>query len=321
MILKNQHIHMLINTLTPTNLRIMKKYIVATRPSLLAYTQTEQTVNLLRAKNPDCEFEIVKFSTHGDKVTDKPLTSFGGTGVFVKELENAIIEGQADFAVHSLKDVPSIQPEGFTLACFPKREDVRDVLLTRNNISINELSDNCIVGTGSPRRMLQIKQFKDLRGNIDTRIQKLQNGEYDAILLAAAGLKRLGKTIDETTILSTELSIPAIGQGCIAIECKTDNSELINILRSINDKDTELAIIAERSYMKTIGGGCKFPLGAYAFVENNQITLNVMIGNHHTSQIIRFSETSSIEKAEELGIELAHRIEKQCDLEGITIER
>ena len=305
----------------------MKKYIVATRPSLLAYTQTEQTVNLLRAKNPDCEFEIVKFSTHGDKVTDKPLTAFGGTGVFVKELENAILEGKADFAIHSLKDVPSLQPEGFTLACFPKREDVRDVLLTRNNLTLSELPEDCVVGTGSPRRIVQIMKlkpqvrFKDLRGNIDTRIQKLHNGEYDAIVLAAAGIHRLGKQIDENSYMPLSQSIPAIGQGAIALECKSDDKELIEMLRSINDPDTEIAILAERSYMKTIGGGCKFPLGAYAIVENGKISLEVMIGNHHTGQVIRFEETADVEKAVELGKKMAEQIEGECDRQGIVIER
>ena len=154
-----------------------RKFIVATRPSLLAFTQTQQTVELLRKKNPDIDFEILKITTHGDTVTDKPLTAFGGTGVFVKELENAILEGRADFAVHSLKDVPSIQPSELVLASFPAREDPRDILLLRKGLTVKDLNENCKIGTGSPRRMVQIAEiiptalFSDLRGNIDTRIK------------------------------------------------------------------------------------------------------------------------------------------------------
>lgn len=302
-----------------------KKYIVASRPSQLAYTQTQQTVALLQAKNPDCEFEILKISTHGDRVTDKPLTSFGGTGLFVKELENALIDGIADFAVHSLKDVPSIQPEELTLASFPKRNDPRDVLLIKNGLTIADLEKNCTVGTGSPRRIVQIAKlkptaiFKDLRGNIDTRLKKLEDGEYDAIVLAAAGLKRLGKTINPEAYLSAEICIPAIGQGALAIECRKDDEEIIKILRSINDLETETAILSERSFMKTIGGGCKFPLGAYATIENGIVHLSVMLGNHHTHQIINMHDSAPVIEAEKLGVLLANKIILEAKVQGIEI--
>lgn len=302
-----------------------KKYIVATRPSLLAYTQTMQTVELLKAKNPDCEFEIVKISTHGDAVTDKPLTAFGGTGVFVKELENAILEGKAHFAVHSLKDVPSIQPADLSLAAFPPRQDPRDVLLIKAGKSIEDLKENCVIGTGSPRRIVQIAELKptatftDLRGNIDTRLKKLEDGQYDAIVLAAAGLKRLGKQIDEKAFLPVQSCTPAIGQGAIVIECKAGDEDTIALLRSINDLATETAILAERAYMKTIGGGCKFPLGAYATVENGTVQLSVMLGNHHTNQIIRRSDKAHVAEAEALGKKLAEEIIAEADKLGIEI--
>ena len=302
-----------------------RKYIVATRPSLLAYTQTQQTVELLKAQHPDCEFEIVKISTHGDAVTDKPLTAFGGTGVFVKELENAILEGRADFAIHSLKDVPSIQPEGLVLAAFPKREDPRDVLLIKNGLSIDELNENCTIGTGSPRRIVQIAELKpgatftDLRGNIDTRLKKLEEGQYDAIVLAAAGLRRLGKDIDAKAFLPVDKCIPAIGQGAIAIECRKDDDETIALLRTINNKDTETAILAERAFMKTVGGGCKFPLGAYATIQNETVQLAVMLGNHHTQQIIRFSDQADVSGAEKLGQKLAEKTIAEANKLGIEI--
>ena len=302
-----------------------RKYLVATRPSLLAYTQTQQTVELLKAQHPDCEFEIIKISTHGDAVTDKPLTAFGGTGVFVKELENAILEGRADFAIHSLKDVPSIQPNGLVLAAFPTREDPRDVLLIKNGLSIDELNDNCTIGTGSPRRIVQIAELKpgaiftDLRGNIDTRLKKLEEGQYDAIVLAAAGLRRLGKEIDAKVFLPVDACIPAIGQGAIAIECRNDDEETIALLRTINNKDTETAILAERAFMKTVGGGCKFPLGAYATIENETVQLAVMLGNHHTQQIIRFSDKATVAEAQQLGKNLAEKIIAEANKLGIEI--
>lgn len=302
-----------------------RKYLVATRPSLLAYTQTQQTVELLKAQHPDCEFEIVKISTHGDAVTDKPLTAFGGTGVFVKELENAILEGRADFAIHSLKDVPSIQPDNLVLAAFPLREDPRDVLLIKNGLSIDELNENCTIGTGSPRRIVQIAELKpgatftDLRGNIDTRLKKLDEGQYDAIVLAAAGLRRLGKEIDAKAFLPVDRCIPAIGQGAIAIECRKDDEETIALLRTINNKDTETAILAERAFMKTVGGGCKFPLGAYATIQNETVQLAVMLGNHHTQQIIRFSDQASVNEAEKLGRKLAEKIIAEANKLGIEI--
>ena len=302
-----------------------RKYIVATRPSLLAYTQTQQTVELLKAQHPDCEFEIVKISTHGDAVTDKPLTAFGGTGVFVKELENAILEGRADFAIHSLKDVPSIQPEGLVLAAFPTREDPRDVLLIKNGLNIDELDSNCTIGTGSPRRIVQIAELKpgatftDLRGNIDTRLKKLEEGQYDAIVLAAAGLRRLGKDIDAKAFLPVDRCVPAIGQGAIAIECRKDDDETIALLRTINNKDTETAILAERAFMKTVGGGCKFPLGAYATIQNETVQLAVMLGNHHTQQIIRFSDQADVSGAEKLGQKLAEKTIAEANKLGIEI--
>ncbi len=302
-----------------------RKFIVATRPSLLAFTQTQQTVALLQAKNPDCEFEIVKIATHGDTVTDKPLTAFGGTGVFVKELENAILQGKADFAIHSLKDVPSIQPPELVLAAFPTREDPRDVLLIKNGLSINDLDENCNIGTGSPRRIVQIAdlkptaKFSDLRGNIDTRLQKLADGKYDAIVLAAAGLNRLGKQIDAKAFLPVDVCVPAIGQGAIALECRADDHDTITLLRTINNSETEIAILAERAFMKTVGGGCKFPLGAYAKVGNNTVQLSVMLGNHHTQQMIRLAGNAPIAEAEKLGRSLAEEIIVEAGKQGLEI--
>lgn len=304
---------------------LKNKYVVATRPSLLATVQTEQTVNLLREKFPGIEFEIVKFSTHGDNVQDKPLTDFGGTGVFVKELEMAIDRGDADFAIHSLKDVPGIVPSQFVIASYPKREDPRDVILTNDGKTLDELKENCIIGTSSPRRLLQISKlkpgaiFKDIRGNIDTRIKKLNSGEYDAIVLAAAGLKRLGKSIPAQSFLPVDLCLPAIGQGIIGLECRKDDTGSIEMLRSINHDVTEIAAKAERMFMFTIGGGCKFPLAAYAVINNEELTLYSMIGNHKTGDILHKNLKSTVDKAEVCGETLANLIKHDSEKLGISL--
>ncbi len=305
-------------------MQLKNKYVVATRPSLLATVQTEQTVNLLREKFPGIYFEIVKFSTHGDIVQDKPLNEFGGTGVFVKELEMAIDRGEADFAVHSLKDVPGIIPSQFVMASYPRREDPRDVILTNEDKTLDELAENCIIGTSSPRRILQVSKlkpgaiFKDIRGNIDTRLRKLNSGEFNAIVLAAAGLKRLGKPIPEKSFQSVDLCLPAIGQGIIGLECRKDDIDTIEMLRSINHNETEIAAKAERKFMFTIGGGCKFPLAAYAVIKNEELTLYAMIGNHNTREIIHKHKKTTIDKAEECGETLANTIKAEAEKLSIS---
>ena len=292
---------------------------------MLAMTQTGQTVDLLKEKFQDIEFEIIPFSTHGDKVTDKPLTEFGGTGVFVKELEQAIERGEADFAVHSLKDVPGEQPEEFALAAYPEREDPRDIILTRNNISLSDLPDDCVIGTSSPRRLVQIARlkpkakFRDIRGNIDTRLRKLEDGEFDAIVLAAAGMKRLGKNIDEGSFLPVDTCIPAVGQGIIGLECKADDTPTIELLRSINHPDTETAALAERSFMRTIGGGCKFPLGAHATINGWQLLIKSMIGNHITGELVYMDIEGDLSQPAETGKQLALAIIEEAAKFDINI--
>ena len=302
-----------------------KTYRVATRPSLLATTQTGQTVALLKEKNLDVHFEIITFSTHGDLVVDKPLVAFGGTGLFVKELEQAILDGKADFAIHSLKDMPGNQPKEFTIAAFAERENPTDVLLTRDGNGIKDLKAGMVVGTGSPRRQLQLMNicpgitFKDLRGNIDTRLRKLETGEYDAIVLASAGLRRLGKTLSPSVMLTVEQCIPAVGQGAIALECRSDDTETIALLKTINHRETEIAVVAERSFMRTIGGGCKFPLAAHAVIDGNLITLNTIIGNVTSGDFVTIKESASINEAEKLGIQIAEKIQKACKVKGIPL--
>ena len=300
------------------------KIVVATRPSLLAYTQTMQTVELLRNANPEIEFEVKKFSTQGDRVLNRSLTEFGGTGVFVKELEHALLENEADIAIHSLKDVPSAHPEGLQLVAFPEREDARDVFLTRNGSSIEDMPEGFVLGTGSPRRRVQFAnlrkdiEFKEIRGNIDSRFQKLMDGEYDAIILAAAGLNRMSKEYDENLLLDIDLCIPAIGQGAIAIECRSNDPETIAILQKVNHRDTEIAVKAERAFMAEIEGGCKFPLAAHAVVSDNILNMVAIVGDLKTNQFIAEGIEVPVEESIENAKELAIKMKSICKEKGIN---
>ncbi|MFT5748853.1 MAG: hydroxymethylbilane synthase [Ancylomarina sp.] len=301
-----------------------KKLIVATRPSLLAYTQTMQTVELLQKANPDIEFEVKKFSTQGDRVLNRALTEFGTTGVFVKELEHALLEGEADIAVHSLKDVPSFHPEGLKLTAYPEREDSRDVFLTRDGLSIDDMPKGFVLGTGSPRRKIQLAdirpdiEFKEIRGNIDTRLQKLHDGVYDAIILAAAGMNRMGKLFDDEMLIDVDLCIPAIGQGAIVIETRDKDIECIAIVEKVNHKATELAVLAERAFMAEVEGGCKFPLAAHAVVDGNYINMIAIVGDVKSGDFIVESIEVPVDESVAKSIELAQKMKAICLEKGIN---
>ncbi len=295
------------------------KIIVATRPSLLAYTQTMQTVELLQKAHPSIQFEVRKFSTQGDRNQKSSLTEFGGTGVFVKELEQALLEKEADIAIHSLKDMPSVQPAGLCLAAFPDREDPRDVFVVAN-------TPIKIVGTGSPRRLLQCAlqypeaTFVEIRGNVETRLQKMQNGLCDATYLAAAGLKRLGLQVPKSNPLNVEEFIPAIGQGALAIECRTDDEETQKIVAEINHKPTELAVNAERAFMKEVQGGCKFPLAAHAYYKGNKLRFLAIIGDLQSKKYVKRTEEFELATAENDAVILARAIKKECEKQNINLE-
>lgn len=302
-----------------------RNYKVLSRPSALAMTQTKQTIELLKAQNPQLSFDIIALSTHGDRVENKPLVSFGGTGLFVKELEESLLEGEADFAVHSLKDMPGVQPRGLVLASFPRREDCRDVLILREGITRASLGTGSVIGTGSPRRQLQLHSlfpgvsFKDIRGNIDTRMKKLNDGQYDAIVLAAAGLNRLSVAINDNDYLSVRDCVPAVGQGALALECRADDRETQRLLQTINHWPTQVAIRAERSFMVTIGGGCKFPLCAHASLQANSIELECVIGELNRFSFVKDTMVARIEDAEALGVSMAEMLRSRCISDGIPL--
>jgi len=298
---------------------------VASRPSKLAVTQTKQVIEILQKENPSVNFELQTFKTEGDKDYISKLTDFGGVGVFVKELESALLEGKADIAVHSLKDVPSVQPEGLCLASFPRRENPNDVLLTRDNWPLLEMPDGFVVGTGSPRRVVQLKAlrkdavFSEIRGNIETRLKKLHDGEYDAIVLAAAGLNRLGIEFDEFLALDIDHFIPAVGQGALAIECRSDDVLSKKIAMSVNHQKTEISVKAEREFMRVIEGGCKLPMAAYAYYFNRDLFFNAMVGDVETGRYLKRTLVMDPESSFKDAADLARSMKEECREIGINV--
>lgn len=285
---------------------------IATRKSPLALWQAEEVSRLLKKFHPALEIELVTMTTQGDKILDTPLAKIGGKGLFVKELEVGMLEGDADIAVHSMKDVPMAFPEGLHLSVILEREDPTDAFVSNTYDSLKDLPLNARVGTCSLRRQTQIKETRpdieilDLRGNVNTRLSKLDNGEYDAIILASAGLKRLGFESRITEIISTDQSLPAIGQGAIGIECRSDDKAINDLLAPLNDPETALRVSAERAQNTRLNGGCQVPIGGHAeLLENDQIRLRGLLGFPDGSKIFRSERTGSRANAEAIGVAVA----------------
>jgi hydroxymethylbilane synthase len=256
---------------------------IATRRSPLALWQAEHVADLLRAAHPGLEVTLVRIVTQGDRIQDRPLSQVGGKGLFIKELEVAMLEGEADIAVHSMKDVPAALPEGFTLAAVLPRADARDAFLSNRFVSLSQLPQGARVGTSSQRRQSLLRarrpdlDIQPLRGNVDTRLRKLDEGEFDAIILAAAGLTRLGLADRITEYLDTALSLPAIGQGIVGIECRMDPA-LLALLAPLNDASTRICLEAERAVGSRLEGSCTSPIAAYATLDKDEIALRAFVG-------------------------------------------
>ena len=293
---------------TPTILKI------ATRQSPLALWQANFVKERLENIHPGLTVELVPMVTKGDIILDTPLAKIGGKGLFVKELENALLEKRADIAVHSMKDVPMQFPEGLGLSVICKREDPRDAFVSNHYASFDDLPKGAIGGTSSVRRQCQLKQLRpdldirSLRGNVGTRLNKLDNGEYDAIILAAAGLIRLGMQARITSFIDVTTSLPASGQGAVGIECRTDDLLVQELLAPLADEETTVCVKAERAMNARLQGGCQVPIGGYAVLENNQIRLTALVGELDGSSIIRAEGKSAVEKAEELGVQIAEQL-------------
>ncbi|MFT7228816.1 MAG: hydroxymethylbilane synthase [Methylophilaceae bacterium] len=259
-----------------------QKLVIATRESALAMWQAKHIQGRLQALYPNCDVQILGMTTTGDQILDKPLASIGGKGLFIKELENALLDGSADLAVHSMKDVPMNMPQGFTLVATGERGNPHDAFVSNDYKSLVDLPQGSIVGTSSLRRQSQIQarfphlKIESLRGNVQTRLRKLDEGQYGAIILAAAGLIRLELGDRISSFISAEDSIPAVGQGALGIEIKEDRMDLIEILAPLNHTDTENCVTAERAFSRALAGSCTVPLGAYARIENTSSKDNVI---------------------------------------------
>jgi hydroxymethylbilane synthase len=289
-----------------------KKLIrIATRESLLALWQAEYVATALKNAHPGLEVELLKMKSKGDKILDVPLAKVGGKGLFTKELEEGLLSGEADIAVHSMKDVPMELPEGLHLPVICPREDPRDAFVSNTYKSFAELPEGSVVGTSSMRRQCQLLakrpdlEIKFLRGNVQTRLRKLDDGEYDAIILAGAGLKRLELEDRITELLDITTLLPACGQGAVGIECRADDDEVNLLLMALNDPKTQARVLAERAMNRRLEGGCQVPIGGYAELDHGVIVLHGLVGRPDGTEMITGSVSGHPEAAEELGIVLA----------------
>lgn len=294
----------------------MRKIVVGSRKSNLALTQTKWVVNQLKEAGVKNEFEIKEIMTKGDRILDVTLSKVGGKGLFVKEIEKAMYDKEIDFAVHSMKDMPSEMPEGLVISSIPIREDHRDAFISKNNVKLVDLPKGSIVGTSSLRRSAQILaerpdvEIKWIRGNIETRIRKLQEEDYDAIILAVSGLKRVGLSEDLVTeYLEPEICVPAVGQGALAIESREDDKEINDILKKINHDLTTRTVTAERTFLNLLEGGCQVPIGGYAYLEENDIVLTALVGTPDGKTILKEVVRGNDPKA--VGKEAADTLIKQ----------
>lgn len=288
--------------------------IIGTRQSLLALWQSNHIASLLRKQYPDCQVTLKKIVTKGDRILDVPLAQIGGKGLFTKEIETELLDGTVDLAVHSLKDMPTVLPEGLCLTAITTRANVGDAFVSNKYASFSELPQGAVLGTSSLRRKAQLLAVRpdlkivDLRGNVDTRLRKLDEGQMDAIILAAAGLERLGHADRIREIISTTVCLPAVGQGALAIECRSDNKEVREMLAFLNDLPTKHATDAERAFLGLIEGGCQVPIGVHAEVENDNVKIEAVIASLDGSKVLRNNITGPAANAADLGRKLGQQM-------------
>jgi hydroxymethylbilane synthase len=286
---------------------------IGTRSSPLALWQAEWVSGRIRERYPEIEVTLVKIKTTGDKILDVPLAQVGGKGLFVKEIEEAMLRGDVDIAVHSMKDVPTVFPPGLGLVCITKREDPRDALISRG-LTFADLPRAARIGTSALRRQAQLLARRPdlemvvIRGNVETRIGKLESEGLDAVILAAAGLKRLGFSDRVTEYLPVELSLPAIGQGALGIECRIDDQELVTLISFLNDLETQRAVGAERAFLLRCEGGCQVPIAAFAETERDQLRLSGFISSVDGGRSVRGSRSGPADSFSALGTELADQL-------------
>lgn len=291
--------------------------IIATRESPLALWQAEHVQALLRERYPEKDVKLLGMTTKGDQILDKTLSKIGGKGLFVKELEVAMQEGFAHLAVHSLKDVPMELPEGFVLAAVSSREDPRDAFVSPRYETLESMPAGSVVGTASLRRELMLRSkfphlvVKPVRGNVGTRLRKLDSGEYDALIMASAGLKRLGLEERIREIISDEISLPSPGQGALGLECLADDEKTREAVAFINDEQTRACCLAERAVSRALGGSCQVPLAAYATIADSTMRLRALIGDHTTGELVATEQTGPWTEYERLASEAVEALLKQ----------
>lgn len=292
-----------------------KHLVIATRGSRLALWQANHVKNLIEESSPGTTVSLNVIQTRGDKILDAPLAKIGGKGLFVKEIEEALLDGRADLAVHSMKDVPMNLPEELLIGCVPKREAVTDCFLSREYNSLENLPQGARLGTSSLRRQAQLLalrpdlQISALRGNIDTRLGKLENGDYDAIVLATAGLFRLDLHARYMAPFDVNQLLPAVGQGALGIECREDDYNLLVLLAALEDRDTRVCVNAERAFMKTLEGGCQIPAACNArMLDEENVYVQGLVANLDGAEIIRAERVGDASESEKLGASIAEEI-------------
>jgi hydroxymethylbilane synthase len=293
------------------------KLIIGTRGSTLALWQSNHIAGLLKKKFPGLAIEIINIKTTGDKILDAPLSKIGDKGLFTKELDTALINKEADIAVHSLKDIPTQIPDELTIAAICEREDVRDIFIPhpdRPGLTLKNIPQGGTVATGSLRRRSQLLNFRpdleiaEIRGNLDTRINKLKESEWSGMLLAYAGVARLGLKNIIGEIISPSIVLPAVGQGAIGIMTRKEDGAIIKLLESINHQPTWIATLAERALLRRLEGGCQIPIGAHGIIVGNHLTIHAMVGDLQGIRVVRDRISGDADKYEKLGIELAERL-------------
>lgn len=295
----------------------MKTIRIGSRESQLAMWQSKFVVEELAKKAPQYHYEIIPIKTKGDKILDVALAKIGDKGLFTKELEVAMLADEIDFAVHSMKDLPTVIPEGLQISAITARHDSRDALVSKDNLKFAELPQGAKVGTSSLRRRSQLLNLRpdiklcDLRGNLNTRLKKMATENFDAIILAVAGIERLGWQDKIAEKLDFSLCLPAVGQGALGIECRCDDQEIFELTNLLNDHDTYYCVTAERSLLKELEGGCQIPIGASGVIQGEILYLEAMVANLDGSILLRASVQGPINKATDLGLGLAEELKEQ----------
>jgi hydroxymethylbilane synthase len=292
----------------------IRELVIGTRGSKLALWQAEWVHARLRELEPGLSVSLKRIKTTGDKILDTPLATIGGKGLFIKEIEDALLRGEIDLAVHSMKDVPTHVPEGLEILAIPERDDPRDVLISRGGIAFDRLGAGSRIGTSSLRRQAQLLHIRPdlriqmLRGNVDTRLRKLEAGEFEGVILAAAGIQRLGWTDRVTEYLSSDVCLPAIGQGALALEGRASDTFVRDVVARLDHRPTRLAVTAERALLERLEGGCQVPIAAHATISGETLKMTALVASVNGRRLIRDSIQGLAQTAHRLGIELAERL-------------